>query len=114
MTFLKNVWGFISKIFQPLFSTAVIVAVIYGMVSWYSNKNEVSVKYIEVAVNILNSTSTKSDKVLREWAVDTINEYAVNKITGEAKSRLINGELIFGYMSLTEGGNVMSGIGIVK
>jgi hypothetical protein len=76
MTFFKKIWGLMSKVIQPFFQTAVIVAAIYIIASLYVNKNEVSAKYVEIAANVLSRETTKDDKVLRKWAVDIINKEA--------------------------------------
>ncbi|MBI5450271.1 MAG: hypothetical protein HY940_02845 [Gammaproteobacteria bacterium] len=104
-----------------LWSSAVVAAIlsagIVGTVNWYINKNEVSVKYVEIAAGILSTKSQESDKDLREWAINVINENAPFslEITGDLRSRLINGETSFsGIVSFTEDDDTASVSGTVK
>lgn len=96
-------------------TSVAVAALVSGVVSWYINKNEVSVKYVEIASGILSSKST-SDKALREWAIEVINENAPSKlkITGDLKTRLVNGETVFGSGSIIEDNDTVSGTGTVK
>lgn len=104
----------ISTLIASLFAT-----VITGAVNWGINRNEVSAKYVEIAVHILSPESKNGDKALRGWAVDVINEYAPSslKINGDLKAKLINGETNFplsGRGSITLDDVTGSGQGTVK
>lgn len=64
----------------PWLSSAVIAtiisAIISGAMGWITNQNDVSAKYVEIAVGILSAKSSDNDKALREWAIEVINKYA--------------------------------------
>jgi len=118
MTFQYIFKRFFSWIFTVLFSAGVVIVLISGIFGWYSNKNEVSVKYVEIAANILASASTKDDRALRGWAVDVINEYVPPslEIPSELKMRLINGETslpIYGFGSFKQDDQTAYGTGTV-
>ena len=60
---------------------------------------ETDVQLVQVAINILSSTEATTidspEKVLRTWAVDTINAVAEVQLDDEARELLINGEVSF-------------------
>lgn len=83
------------------------------------NRNEVSVKYVDIAVHILSPEPKNGDQALMEWAVKAINEYAPSalKIDGELKANLISGKTNFplsGRVSFTEDDDTVSVKGTVK
>jgi hypothetical protein len=42
---------------------------------------EISLKYIEIAVGILNAKPTNDNQSLRDWAIKTINKYSETKLS---------------------------------
>ena len=53
------------------------------------HKADLSQKYVEIAVGILNNRPLPETKPLRTWAIDTINKYSEIKLTEVQKKILI-------------------------
>jgi hypothetical protein len=54
---------------------------------------DLSQKYVEIAVGILNNRPLPETKPLRTWAIDTINKYSEIKLTEVQKKILIEKQL---------------------
>ena len=82
----KDVWDIIK-----ILGVVIIAPLIAFVGTMYTNalkEQEINVKNIELAVDILKQESEKTDKDVRQWAIDTINEYSKVKLTSEAKEAL--------------------------
>jgi hypothetical protein len=53
----------------------------------YGDK-EVRLRYIDIAVSVLNDKPSPEKQPLREWAVRTLNLYAEKKLTASARGTL--------------------------
>lgn len=56
-------------------------------INTYGDK-EVRLKYIDIAVGVLNDKPSPEKQPLREWAVRTLNLYADKKLTASARGAL--------------------------
>lgn len=76
-----------------------------------SSSRESDIKLIELAVEVLSQESTADPmnaKIMRTWAVDTINNYADVQFNKFARNVLINGEYRF---ALTEADQIFQSHG---
>ncbi|RLB72341.1 MAG: hypothetical protein DRH06_11545 [Deltaproteobacteria bacterium] len=83
---MKDCWDK-SLIFFQIAGILVIPAVIayFGWkVDSTLQKNDIKIKYIEIAVEILKDPPKEETKALRLWAVDVLSEYPTIKFTSEA------------------------------
>lgn len=64
-------------------------------------KSQLSQKYIEIAVSILNSNPLPKTKPLRVWAIDTLNKYSAIKLTDVQKKVLIDKQPFSAGVSLS-------------
>ena len=53
-----------------------------------------SVKYTELAIEILKSPPTNTKQSVRDWAVDVINKYSGVAISSKARIELIESQLL--------------------
>lgn len=93
---------------------AVIASTITAFFSSYfldaDTKQTTNVQLIQVAIGLLSkeqkTENLPSDKVIRKWAVDTINATAIVKFDDEAAKLLIDGKAQFSGIKLTAGGGL--------
>lgn len=102
-----------------ILSSVLLAALVTGAVSWLINRDDVAVKYVDIAVHILTPEPKNGNQALREWAVKVINKYGACdlKIDGELKAKLISGEINFpvsGRISFTTDDVTVSVKGTVK
>lgn len=73
--------GLISSVFIPALGIYFTQA---------QKESEIAKSYIEIGINILNSKPQSNTDSLRTWAANLINHYSAVKLTGQAKSDVIN------------------------
>lgn len=81
---LKVLSGLIASIFIP------VALALIG--NWYSSaisKSEISLRYTELAINILVEEPTGSDQSLRQWAINIISTYSNVPMNIETERALI-------------------------
>ncbi|TMN73606.1 hypothetical protein CWB77_01530 [Pseudoalteromonas sp. S1610] len=89
----------------------VIIAPLIAFVgTMYTNalkEQEINVKNIELAVDILKQESDKTDKYVRQWAIDTINEYSKVKLTTKAQEALKESPIVSSISGIRFDLNIM-------
>jgi hypothetical protein len=92
----KDRWDKLEIITKIL--ATLLVPVLVGIVGFYTNRaikekeqfqkdKEISQRYIEIAVGILNAKPTPENQSLRDWSIKTINMYSEIKFTsGDIKA----------------------------
>ena len=84
------------KILSTLIATILIPVVIAFMTQSYTKsikQNEIGVRYIEIAVRILETPQNEQIPHLRDWAIDVIGHYSDVPLDEGAKFELHNNEL---------------------
>ena len=80
-----------AKILSMLLAS-VLVPVAIATVGHFINsaikKNELELKYIEMAIEILRDRPNDNNTNIREWAINIVNEYAEVKLSPEARNEL--------------------------
>lgn len=60
---------------------------------WYTSalkEREIEARYIEIAISILNSESTPSNKNIRKWAVEIVNKYSPVEIDKKTRQEFVD------------------------
>jgi hypothetical protein len=70
--------------------TPVLVAVIGARIASSSAQRQIDVHLIEIATEILQKEPAKSDRALRGWAVEVIDQYSEVKLTPKLKDLLVD------------------------
>ena len=86
---IKTVGSLIASIAIPL-----VVALIGH---WYTSaikQNEIGLRYVELSVTILSQKPETHTTEIRAWAIDTINEYSIVKMSTAARDQLLKNQLI--------------------
>ena len=87
-------WQAFATIFATL-ATPLIVAILGYSIQGQIASGGLQKEYIQIALAILKEDSTKpSNKALRPWAVELLNENASVKLSSEQKRTLIADRLI--------------------
>jgi hypothetical protein len=75
---------------------AVALPVVLAVLGYWFNDSlksqELNVKYVEIAVNVLSRPPSEETKPLRAWAIEVINAHASVKIDADLKDILIESE----------------------
>jgi hypothetical protein len=66
----------------------VAVVLIANMYSTEVSKNQISTRYIELAIGILKDKPNKESESIRNWAIDIINKKSDVKLSDKAKEEL--------------------------
>lgn len=74
--------------------SAVAIPVVGYWVSSALKGKEIEGRFVELAVNILKTEPTESQRSLREWATDVINNYSGVRLSKEASADLIERTVI--------------------
>lgn len=101
----KDVWDILK-----ILGIVVIAPLIAFVGTIYTNalkEQEINVKNIELAVDILKQESDKTDKDIRQWAIDTINEYSKVKLTNEAQEALKESPIVSSISGIRFDLNIM-------
>ncbi|MDJ0657122.1 MAG: hypothetical protein QNJ40_23385 [Xanthomonadales bacterium] len=80
---LQVISGIVAAVFVP-----VAVALVGYFFSKSAKDRELGAKYIELALDILTSDTSKTNEALREWATSVINHYSRIKLSGEVQGSL--------------------------
>ena len=96
----KDFWDKIKIIFTIL--TPITILISGYLINLTLQENEIKVKYIEIAIDILKTEPTKENTELRLWAIKIIKEYSQIAISPEIELELINNSLI-NYLTDHEG-----------
>ncbi|ELB2110463.1 hypothetical protein QNZ63_004648 [Vibrio parahaemolyticus] len=73
-----------------------------GLIGHWSTEaiksKENSLKYTELALNVLNEKPSEEKRALREWATDVLNAHSGVRIKAEAREYLIENQIIHKYV----------------
>ena len=86
---LKSLSSIIASVFIPL-----VLGIIGNEYTSAMKESEHSLRYTELAIEILNDKPSESNKNIRLWAVELINQYSTVELNKEAKSELVNNKFI--------------------
>ena len=67
------------------FLIPIVVAIVGGFINDNINRSELSLKYINIATEILKLNNQRDNQALRKWAVEIVNEYAKVKMKDDAQ-----------------------------
>lgn len=68
----------------------IIIAALSIYYTYSQKENEIRVKYVELAIDILKSQKTKENKHLRIYARDIIKEYSIVKLNKNVEKEFLN------------------------
>jgi len=88
---LKNPASLIASVLVPI-----AVVIIGNMYSSAIKESETSVRYVELAVEILKTNPSNDNSNMREWAVDLINNYSEIEINQQTRAELLTVSLLEG------------------
>ncbi len=63
------------------------------LINWSIKRREINLKYVQLAVGVLQSEPDESVRCLRLWAVETIDSYSEIPLNEEAKQELLKNQL---------------------
>ena len=87
----KDRWDKV-KIFAEI--VAIIAVIIYGHIINSSIKErEINLQLVKVAVDILRTEPNSSTRILREWAIEIVDNYSGVPLTKDVKEELVNKQL---------------------
>ncbi len=70
-------------------------------------QNEIKLKYIEIATNILRDKPNEETKEIRSWAIDVVSKYSLVAFEKSAIKELSETALPHGHYSLNPAGSPM-------
>ena len=77
--------------------SAVLIPVVVAIIGYYVNTaikgDELSLKYVELAVRVLQDAPRDETENLRNWAIDVINNYSDVRLSEDAKLELRRGPI---------------------
>jgi hypothetical protein len=94
---MANETGGLSPVWEKLrvsatVISAVLIPVVVAIIGYYVNTaikgDELSLKYVELAVSVLQDTPRDETENLRNWAIDIINNYSDVRLSEDAKLEL--------------------------
>ena len=91
---MKNDLNYFEKtrIVSNLAATILIPLAIALVGNWYTSaikQKELSAKYVELAIKILNKEPSEGSEEIRQWAIKIINTYSEVKIPEQLKIQLL-------------------------
>ena len=92
----KDCWDII-KIVSTIF-IPIVIAISGYCINATLQKNEIKVKYVEIAVKILSNKPTSETSALRNWAIDVFSEYSEVTITDTVISELRKTSMPIDYL----------------
>lgn len=78
-------------------ASAILVPILLGLVGYGVNvslkSDELSIKYVEIAVEILKAPPNKEAESIREWAIKVLNEHSPVKLDSGSMKELLERQL---------------------
>jgi hypothetical protein len=101
----KDCWDKIKIIFTILTPITIILSGLF--INSTLQKNEIKVKYVEIAVRILSSEPTEETSALRNWAIDVLSKNSKVTITDSIMSELRKTSMPIDYL-IDDTGNYLT------
>ena len=81
-----------AKIIAEIF--AIIAIIFYGqLINTSIKEREINLQLVQVAIDILRTEPNISTKILREWAIEVVDNYSGVPFTEHVKKELLNKQL---------------------